>query len=689
MGNVLRLLASLFFSRPERKTLARDERETAVIRNPKWPRLFDTATVCAPGSGKTEAAATPYELMRAAADAFRDLPMVGRRDGAQHFSWQTYGAIMERTRYFASALLALGLKRGDAIGFYSNTREEFLLLLFACSMLGMVLVPLYDTLGPDAACYIIRHASVKLLFVSPAKLVSSMGAARLVPRVVVLDAVDRSACEQACNTFAQAFNNTATPPEESDVSATAAPEGAQPTEVIRCSRFEQLGADNVSQLRESPAAPEDLLMIMYTSGTTGNPKGVMLSNRACLAGCIALPEKMPSQLFEQDLCYLSYLPQGHIYASAVELAAVRLGAHIGYYSGDIKTIVDDIKELKPTVFAGVPRVFQRIHDAVEDKILKSSIITRVIFHLAFHWKYFWLLLGSSSPLADKLVFNKIKAQFGGKIIVIISAGAPLPVYIAKFLRVCVADLVLEGYGLTETSGMGMSTDESDDMTYGHVGLPYCTNELKLVSVPEMGYLATDNPPRGEICVRGPTCFDGYFQNPEQTAEVLDSDRWIHTGDIGTLTANGKLKVIDRAKNLFKLAQGEYVSPEELEDLIRRCPAVADAYVYGDSEKTYPVAIIVPQQEYLATWAAANSLTQLANDFEALCRSDKAVKHIMSLLQEQFDLNKVAGFKRVQRIHLHSVLFEQDDLVTPSFKLKRHVLRKFFAKQLQRLYSGHS
>jgi long-chain acyl-CoA synthetase len=330
--------------------------------------------------------------------------------------------------------------------------------------------------------------------------------------------------------------------------------------------FEEIEAKGAtSKVDPTPPSPLDLCTICYTSGTTGKPKGVMLPHRAILSdasACLTLVgfgDRAASerQLFKLDASdvHLSYLPLAHIFERVVFTALSALGASAGFYQGDTLKIIDDVAALQPTLFVSVPRLLNKIYEKVMQSVETTGGISKMLFNFAYqskvenlhnygelnHW--FW----------DRLVFKKIQARLGGRVRAILSGAAPLAPEVMDFLRVCFACEVYEGYGQTETSA-GTSLTVVGDWTTGHIGVPTPANEVKLVDDPEMNYTSLDSPyPRGEICVRGLNCFTGYYKDEEKTRETIDEEGWIHSGDIGSWDSRGRLVIIDRKKNIFKLS----------------------------------------------------------------------------------------------------------------------------------------
>ncbi|KAF0708408.1 hypothetical protein As57867_006345, partial [Aphanomyces stellatus] len=313
---------------------------------------------------------------------------------------------------------------------------------------------------------------------------------------------------------------------------------------------------------ESPPTPSDLATICYTSGTEGDPKGAMLTHRNLVTTSLALTRRVA---VTKDLVYLSYLPLAHIMERINFCNGIRVGLSAGFYQGDILLLLDDIAEIKPHIFISVPRLFNRIYDKVMQGVNAAGGAKKLLFDYAYSSKQQGLADGVlTHSVWDALVFSKIQALLGGRVQVIVSGSAPLAPNVKEFLKIAFACRVEEGYGLTETcAGATLSTPENP--TGAHVGMPLENIQIRLVDVPEMNYTSADQPrPRGEVCIRGPNVFKGYFKDPKKTAECLTEDGWFSTGDIGAWNADGTLSIIDRKKNIFKLAQGEYVAVEKVE-----------------------------------------------------------------------------------------------------------------------------
>eukprot|EP01084_Bolivina_argentea_P111041 198233_1 len=390
---------------------------------------------------------------------------------------------------------------------------------------------------------------------------------------------------------------------------------------------------------------------------------------------------------------LSYLPLAHNYERSVEIMALIVGARIGFYSGDIKELINDIELLKPTVFIGVPRVFQKIQDKIVNEVDKQSFIKKFLFNYAFNTKQLSVKKGlQTSSLWDKIVFKKIKQRFGGNIVACMSGSAPLSTNTAYFIKTCLSDIIGEGYGLTEISSGGTTTDIFD-YEYGHVGTPISTTEIKLVSVNDMNYTIYDKPlPRGEIWIRGNTVFNGYYKNKKKTNSVLFKNGWFASGDVGTWTQNGKLKIIDRKKNIFKLSQGEYIRPEYIENVYKMSKYVNNIFVYGDSNTTYLIAIIVPDWEIFDEWINANNKQNILNinNLNELCKNNIIINLIKNDIKYIENREQLTGFEKIKKFILIKDDFTPENgILTSTLKLKRHHAKLFFKKEIDMLYQERS
>ncbi|KAL8258465.1 hypothetical protein R6Q59_030506 [Mikania micrantha] len=434
----------------------------------------------------------------------------------------------------------------------------------------------------------------------------------------------------------------------------------------------------------------DICTIMYTSGTTGEPKGVMITNESILSILSGVNHHLQSmsEEFRVSDVYFSYLPLAHIFDRVIEELFISTGASIGFWRGDIKLLIDDLKELKPTVFCAVPRVLDRIYSGLIEKLSSSGILKQALFKIAYSYKLHNMRKGykheEAAPRFDKIIFSKVKEGLGGKMRLILSGAAPLSACVETFLRVVTCAHVLQGYGLTESCAGSFVAQPNELSMSGTVGPPLPNVDVCLMSVPEMGYNAlSPASPRGEILLRGTSLFSGYYKRQDLTKEVL-IDGWFHTGDIGEWQPDGSMKIIDRKKNIFKLSQGEYVSVENLESIFSLVPCVDAIWIYGNSFKSFLVAVVNPNKESLESWAAENGVPD--DDFRTICENPNTNQYILGELTTIAKQKKLKGFEFVKVVHLDPLPFDMDrDLLTPTFKKKRANFLKYYQNVVDGMY----
>lgn len=350
--------------------------------------------------------------------------------------------------------------------------------------------------------------------------------------------------------------------------------------ILSFEEVEKLGAKTMAP--EVPPKPSDLCTVCFTSGTTGNPKGVMLSHANVLSGICGVNLQFGEHKLRTTDIHMSFLPLAHMLERCCENAVFYFGGCVGFYSGDIKVLSDDMKMLKPTVMPAVPRLLNRIFDKVMSEASRSAV-KKTLLNMALSSKQAELQkrIIRNNSLWDKVVFKKVQEGFGGRLRLMVVGSAPLAANVLTFIRCALGCIIVEGYGQTECTAPITLTVQGD-YEPGHVGPPVACNAVKLVDVPEMEYYAIQQ--QGEICVKGANVFLGYFEDPEKTNEAIDKDGWLHTGDVGEWRPNGTLKIIDRRKHIFKLSQGEYIVPEKIENIYIRSSFIEQIFVHGESLK---------------------------------------------------------------------------------------------------------
>ncbi|XP_064191093.1 long-chain-fatty-acid--CoA ligase 1a isoform X2 [Anguilla rostrata] len=605
-------------------------------------------------------AQTMYEVFLRGVQMSNNGPCLGSRKPNQPYEWLSYQEVADKAEYLGSALLHRGHSQDSDkfIGVFAQNRPEWTVAELACYTYSLVCVPLYDTLGTEAINYIIDKAAIA---------------------TVVCDVADKAQLILDCVSGRKHSIRILILMEPFDADLVAKGKKCG-IEIISMKEMEEIGRAN--HRKPAPPSPDDLAIICFTSGTTGNPKGAMLTHRNVVANCAAFIKITEGRVCPSpDDVLISFLPLAHMFERVVEGVVLCHGGRIGYFQGDIRLLMDDLKTLRPTVFPVVPRLLNRMFDKIFGQA--NTPLKRWLLDFASRRKEAELRSGvvRRDSMWDKLIFSKVQASLGGRVRLMITGAAPVSPTVLTFLRAALGCQFYEGYGQTEcTAGCTMSMP--GDWTAGHVGPPLPCNFVKLVDVAEMNYFAANG--EGEVCVKGPNVFLGYLKDDEKTKEAIDEDDWLHTGDIGKWLPNGTLKIVDRKKHIFKLAQGEYIAPEKIENIYIRSDPVAQAFVHGDSLQACLVAIIVPDSDFLPGWAKKKGIE---GSYSELCKS-KELKN--AILEDIVSLGKAGGlksFEQVKDITLHPEMFSvQNGLLTPTLKAKRNELRNYFREQIDELYS---
>ncbi|CAH8570563.1 unnamed protein product [Schistosoma turkestanicum] len=391
-------------------------------------------------------------------------------------------------------------------------------------------------------------------------------------------------------------------------------------------------------------------------------------------------------LINSNSSHLSYLPLAYMMEHILSSYYIMMGARLGFLTDSVDNLVADARALKPGVITAVPRVLSRMYTDYQNS-LGDSKIKRQLYSQIVKRKMAEQKRGKfhHHSILDTLYFRKLRKLLGGRVYCIVSAGAPLPEEVSKFMHTAFG-LLAEGYGSTETMGSTTITLVGE-YRLGTVGSVAHGIEVKLVDVPDLGLVALRDQ-RGEICVKGKRCTKGYYKEPEKSAELIDSEGWLHTGDVGEWTPEGSLKIVDRLKSIFKLAEGEYVAPKKVEMVYQYSKLVSQIFVDGKSDKNYPVAIVVP--DFIELRCCLNNAGVLhcskLSDYE-LCRNKVVNKFVLDKMNAVAAEHLLKSFEKVQAIHLTDEAFSADNgLLTPTMKLARIKARSYFSKIIDSLYT---
>ncbi len=597
-----------------------------------------------------------------------DLFLAGasRQDGGSLFrrdsdgEWQEIprAAVVERVRAIALALQAHGYERGDKVAILSNTRLEWALCDYASLMSGLAVVTVYPTLPADQVGYIIRDSGSVAVFAEDRDQLAKLDSIRSdlpdLREVILIDVSPESSAPlgETVTTLA-------------DLEA----EGGR-----EASRLEAEGRLGEYETRARSVKPTDLATLIYTSGTTGAPKGVMLSHSNMYSNAIFSERELP--LGPSDRA-LSWLPLSHAFErTAGHFLFWYVGAEIAYAESPL-TVARDLRDMRPTAVIGVPRLYEKVYEAVEEAAEAGGRLKRLIFAWAKRvgdrvtdvrqaGKKVPFGLALAHRVADRLVFAKLRARTGGRIRAFISGAAPLSPMIARFFYSAGLP-VIEGYGLSETSPV-TNVNPIDSIRFGKVGPPLQGTEIRI---------AED----GEILVRGAQVMMGYHGLPEMTQEVLTSDGWFHTGDIGELDADGYLKITDRKKNLIVTAAGKNIAPQPIEELIGRSPFVEQVVMLGDRQR-FPFVIVVPSARALRAASPGDAYS----DPEGQELSGSARVHEIVEAAVLGKLDGLARFEKPKKVLLANEPFTiENGSLTPTMKVKRRVVAEQYAEAIEAMY----
>eukprot|EP00053_Salpingoeca_punica_P013273 m.119662 g.119662 ORF g.119662 m.119662 type:complete len:687 (-) comp16158_c0_seq3:616-2676(-) len=592
-----------------------------------------------------------------------------RRQERGDFKWETFSEVKKRVDNVGRGLVKLLNGKRENVAIFAESQAEWQITAQACFTQQLPLVTVYTSLGDEALAQALVETECSCV-ITQASLVSKVvalfkaGAIKDVRNVVFFD----------------------DPVKKDD----GVPKSFNGLTISRFKDVEASGKDSSVPLPD--AKGENTAVIMYTSGSTGGPKGVVISHRNMVAAVAGLSDRVPG-LCENDV-YIGYLPLAHVLELAAELSCLTFGASIGYSSpgtlSDTSTMIipgtpGDVSVLRPTLMTGVPAIIERIKAAVLKKVSHSNIIVRTVFNTACAIKSAAFAVGLPTPILNAVIFRKFRHILGGRVRMMLCGGAPLSPESEKFMNIVFCCPVGQGYGLTETCGAGTITDPADRV-FGRVGPPVSCCQIKLVEWAEGGYSPEDKPlPRGEVVIGGLNVTCGYYKNPELSKDFKEEDgvRWFYTGDIGVMHPNGTLQIVDRKKDLVKLQHGEYISLGKIEATAKKCDLVENICIFADSNSEHCVAVVVPNHQKLLSEAKQRNIE---GDHKALCENKELCNVVQASIEKACKSSNLNKFEIPKRVHLTSMDWTPDnEMVTPALKLKRNNIKAHYAKDVAALY----
>jgi len=553
--------------------------------------------------------------------------------------------MLRRAKSIAAGLHAIGVGPGERVAILSESRVEWTLTDAGSIFAGTIDVPIYPTLTPPQVRYILNDSGASVLFLANLEkfneLKDALGECPQVKHIVFFE-----------------------------------PEGITGTEGLTLAQLEERGQQlEPGHIDRTVATtkPDDLATIIYTSGTTGEPKGVMLTHSNLVSNLIDSSGHL--SFGEHDIA-LSVLPLSHVFERQAMYMYLNRGMAV-YFAESLQTIGPNLREVRPTVLVGVPRIFEKIYARIRERAAEAGKLSAALLawsvsvareyakHTIAHQPV-PAFLKLKHRIASKLVFSKWQWAFGGRMRLLVSGGAALPEDL-QYIYIGAGIPIVQGYGLTETSPV-ITTSKIEDNRPGTVGKAIPNVDIRI---------AED----GEIEVRGPNVMQGYYNKPEETRAVFTSDGWFKTGDIGTLDKDGFLRITDRKKELFKTSGGKYISPQPIEQAIKGSRFVSQVVLIG-AERKFPAALIVPVWEQLESYCKLKGIEVKSRS--ELCHHPR----IVDLIQRQIDAltPNLAKYERIKKVALleNEFTIEGGEL-TPPLKVKRRVIDDKYRDVIEKLY----
>ncbi|KAI9468174.1 medium-chain fatty acid-CoA ligase faa2 [Coemansia sp. RSA 990] len=585
---------------------------------------------------------------------------------AGKIKYVTYGEFHDRFRNLSRGLRGLGLRPGDNIGLFSGNRLEWALVEYATYYQGYISIAMHESTGRAHTEYIINLTELTTIFTSTVCAKKLMEMRERIPKVknlVLMQPPPQSLVDRLIESGFQVF---------------------------KMADVEAYGKQASDSKRKKPKY-DDVATIVFTSGTTDMPKGAILTHGniiSSVAGTNFIMENRDLTPLSTKDCSVSIIPLSHILGRLVMHTMVAVGCKTMFPRTDPEQLIEDLSAIKPTVIIGVPKFINRVQDKTMHAIKGKGGLAGSIFRHAVKAKLRNIRHGQSSHwLWDHVIFKPLSETLGGRVRLIISGSSSISHEAMAFIKCTFSCDVNEGYGLTETCGPASSTTH-DDAATGSVGTPFPTNMIKLVSVKELGYTVEDKPyPRGEIMVRGANVFRGYYRQPELTAEVLSPDGWFRTGDLGMFDDLGRLKIIDRKCNIFRLNTGHMIEPERLEYVFCDNDLVTQAFVYGDSSRGSLVAVVVLDPEFLRVFLAKKKVIKEGSEpsHQMLCIDTVVRSAVMSELNSHGVEHNLSYYELISNLYLEPYGLDVYGLLTPTLKIKRHEATRHYQVTINRLY----
>lgn len=611
---------------------------------------------------------TLYESFMNTVQKYPNNPFLGTRQYNSsgtlgNYVWKTYLEIYRLVKTLVSGIKRLNLlsKSNNVIAIFTKNREEMVITELACVFQNLTVVPLPDNLSIDILGGILSESRPNIVFCGKAQcdLIISLETECLlsIKFLVVFDSLRDPIKNHIRSLGIEIFD------------------------------YQEIFRMPAEDIEDNPPTPDSLAWIIYTSGTSGYPRGAMLLHRNIISNILYLNKG--GYIFYSTDSYIMYLPHSHIYDRIMTYILINSGSRIGFYSGDILNIKEDLALLKPTVFISVPRIFNRFYQIIKQRFSEKTGLTRIILNSSLKSKAqkYYSTGNLSNGFWEKIAFKKVRKSVGNRVRLMVSASAPLNGEILRFLRMVFSCPIAESFGITETAGACFITNSSDTEVE-HIGGPLPGFEAKLREIPEMGLVCDENEQKGELLLRSASLFAGYYKSQDVTDKVVDSDGWYYTGDIVIRkSTNGSFKVLDRLSNIIKLSSGDFVSIEKVEKILLMSHFVHQVFVYGDGFMHFLVAVIVPNKESVINDKIFQSISRGGEiEWKNIVNDPKIKSEILEDLKDICAKNNLTKAETVSNLFIEENEWTDKDILTSSQKLNRLKARTKYKEVIQQMLS---
>ncbi|KAK8789856.1 hypothetical protein WA158_006636 [Blastocystis sp. Blastoise] len=660
-----------------------------------------------------------FSMLQRSARLYSDYQCLGQRPKYKngefgYYQWISYRELYDIVVYFGRGIRKCFpfLTRQSIVGMYGKNTRQLQMYSLGMQSQDMTIVPISETMSLSDCKYILNHSELSVIAVNSStaeKLSTIIDECPHIKGIVVLDIISSDKPTALFPSTIQIYSFEEVINEITDQYSTSSiaytcttPPASSPVE-----SFFPLHPSSKTPPPDS--LPDDyrpkgdsLMYIYYNVSSEGKLKGVMITHKAMMISAASIQraiEYSNNPLCGHD-CLISYLPLSHSYESAIEFVCLIAGARIAYFSGFMSKLLEDITIARPTIMIGVPRIYERIYQEILQSISGFHWLFKLLFSFALWSQCLATRQNYRIQYWDKLFFRTIQESLGGRIRFFGVGGAPMKPLLAEFLSVCFNVPVIEGYGLTECCSTSNVVLNNGMKVFKNVGPPLAGCEIKLIDCPEMDYLVNSKVnPQGEILIRGPILFSGYYKDKESTAAVIDEDGWLHSGDIGRINNDGSLSIIDIKKTTFKLSQGEFIATDYLQDLYLKNDSISQIFIYGRTDSKFLVAIVVVNPEKVISVVKdmdvdiKNVGTKAwKNKFIKACKSTLVHDYIMDILIQIAKDNCLKGYEYIKDVYIdgnlnndRKVFTKENGLLQSNGELNRYKLAKYYNKEIDTMY----